>query len=944
MATDVEKLVVQLSADFRSFQREMAKNVGVTNRQFSAIERRARQMNKNLDNILSKSMSGLKAGVSGVGAALGADQLRKLTDTWTDMTSRVNIAAGSLEKGQEVMGRLGEMARRTYSNLELTAESYLGNSTAVQELGYNTDKALDYTEALNNALVVSAAKGQRAESVQNALADAMALGKLSGNNLNTVITKGGRVAEALASGLGTTTSGLKRMGAQGKITGKDIVDSLTSQMETLRREAETMPATISDGITLLNNALLEYVGGGDSAIGISGKVAEALIIIADNFDQTADAALMLAGVFAGGLLGRSIFTMIGNLGLGVKALNDFRKALAAAQTMAGLAGAFGGLSAAAAPVSMIIGGAVVGSLILYSKTVGDSSEGARLFAARLKEVEDAAKASGDAVEGAGKKNASYNLNSIKAEVKAGAEEFEKARQAVSDYFDEIIERGIVLEKVRDAQGKISRQPMATPEQFNQLQELRDRLSKNSDQLIYIKDALQALANSNPNFQNLANQLNPLLDKLINVAVAARNANAELADRNSSRGRSAKDDALPVDPNQLAAESYEKEALRKASLNKKEHALEMERIKVRNDALKDNTTLTEASIDRIARANLAAQERWNADGKKPKEPKAPKKTEDDYFSQIEQQVKDRTAALSEEAKITGLTYVEQEKRRAALDMEQDALARLREEARKKGDKDWENLKLSTKQLSSINEISAAYALQADELRKIQDAQYDAERSAADFYETTKSGFANAITGANSLQDALSGIIKKMSELMINSGFDKIFGGASVSSSGGWLTGIMKHMGFADGGLPAFANGTPSRLQPGLIRGAGTGRSDSILARVSNREFITNARSTAKYRDILEAINEDRLPAFAAGTPPITAPRMPILQAPAMMQQARASGVHVTLGWSKDADGNIAPLIKDVSQQTFKQGIKQYDKGSAVRTSADLRQVNQRGYGR
>ncbi|KAA9370162.1 hypothetical protein H9643_01075 [Ochrobactrum sp. Sa2BUA5] len=88
--------------------------------------------------------------------------MRKMTDTWTDMTSRVDLAAGSIDKGTEVMGRLGEMARRTYSVLSQTAESYLSNATALRELGYNTDESLNYTEALNNALVVSGAKGDRA--------------------------------------------------------------------------------------------------------------------------------------------------------------------------------------------------------------------------------------------------------------------------------------------------------------------------------------------------------------------------------------------------------------------------------------------------------------------------------------------------------------------------------------------------------------------------------------------------------------------------------------------------------------------------------------------------------------------------------------------------------------------------------------------------------------
>lgn len=43
--------------------------------------------------------------------------------------------------------------------------------------------------------------------------------------------------------------------------------------------------------------------------------------------------------------------------------------------------------------------------------------------------------------------------------------------------------------------------------------------------------------------------------------------------------------------------------------------------------------------------------------------------------------------------------------------------------------------------------------------------------------------------------------------------------------------------------------------GVIHGEGTGTSDSIIARVSNGESVINARSTAKYYDLLSAINQD-----------------------------------------------------------------------------------------
>lgn len=57
-------------------------------------------------------------------------------------------------------------------------------------------------------------------------------------------------------------------------------------------------------------------------------------------------------------------------------------------------------------------------------------------------------------------------------------------------------------------------------------------------------------------------------------------------------------------------------------------------------------------------------------------------------------------------------------------------------------------------------------------------------------------------------------------------------------------------YAEGGIIGFPTG-------GLLRGPGTGTSDSILLRGSNGEFMVNAKSTAKYRGLLEDINNDRL---------------------------------------------------------------------------------------
>ncbi|MCM0752219.1 hypothetical protein DEA98_16060 [Brucella pseudogrignonensis] len=355
-----KRIEESINAIGKSSDKTLNQMAKTADQNFRQIEESAKRLRSKLDASFNKPLgSGINKGLAAVGSVVGLNELRKLTDTWTDLTSRVDLAAGSTREGTQVMERLGQMARRTYSDLTQTAESYLSNSTALRDLGYSTNQSLDYTEALNNALVVSGAKGERAARVIDALAKAMAVGKLSGDNLNTVIEVGGRAAEALATGLGTTVSGLRALGSQGKITGNDIVKSLTSQMAVLRKEAEDMPATIGDGFTLLNNALLQYVGNVDNVTTASSTMSQALILIADNFDKVADAGMQVAAVFAGAIIGRSLGGLVRTLGSTTAAVVKFTQAMKAAQSAGQMASALGGLGAAAGPLGAIIGGALV---------------------------------------------------------------------------------------------------------------------------------------------------------------------------------------------------------------------------------------------------------------------------------------------------------------------------------------------------------------------------------------------------------------------------------------------------------------------------------------------------------------------------------------------------------------------------------------------------------
>ncbi len=122
------------------------------------------------------------------------------------------------------------------------------------------------------------------------------------------------------------------------------------------------------------------------------------------------------------------------------------------------------------------------------------------------------------------------------------------------------------------------------------------------------------------------------------------------------------------------------------------------------------------------------------------------------------------------------------------------------------------------------------------------------------------FADMLDGTKSVSQGFA----DMSRVIIRALEEALIKAAVVGPIMRGLSGVL---GFADGGavstiavgdyqMPKFATG-------GVISGPGTGRSDSILARVSNGEFIVNAAATAKHLPILKAINDNALPRFADG---------------------------------------------------------------------------------
>lgn len=248
------------------------------------------------------SLSSLGSSAVKVGGVLAAafsvTKVIQYADAWSDMQSRIGAVTGDMDGAGASMQRILQIANASYSPLSQTAEVYSRNVATFRDLGKSAAEAADFTEAVNNALVVTATRGEDAAVVVNSLSRSLAIGKLDADAFDTIVSRSPRTLKAVADEMGVTTIELRKLAQEGKVTSDVISRGLVGSLDQLKTEAAGMPATMTDAFVRVGNNVTAFVGIMDQATGASGALAAAIIELSDSALEMATSEEVIAGLLS----------------------------------------------------------------------------------------------------------------------------------------------------------------------------------------------------------------------------------------------------------------------------------------------------------------------------------------------------------------------------------------------------------------------------------------------------------------------------------------------------------------------------------------------------------------------------------------------------------------------------------------------------------------------
>ena len=241
-------------------------------------------------NNLGRAFGGLRGVLGGLGFGLLARELITMADTFTNMQSQIRLVTTSSAELVAVQTRLFEMAQNSRVSYEGTVDLYARLARSTKALGVSQESVLTVTDSINKALLVSGTSSAQASGALMQLGQAFASGTLRGDELNSVMEGMPRVATMIAEGMGITVGELRKLGAQGKLTGAEVFNAIMKMKDSVEVEAAKMPMTFGQSMTVLRNSLIQFVGSANETLGVTRNLAAFVAMLANNLDVLAVAA------------------------------------------------------------------------------------------------------------------------------------------------------------------------------------------------------------------------------------------------------------------------------------------------------------------------------------------------------------------------------------------------------------------------------------------------------------------------------------------------------------------------------------------------------------------------------------------------------------------------------------------------------------------------------
>ena len=228
------------------------------------VAKEAAGIRAEIKSIASQMNKGLQFAGAVTGIGFVADKIKDVAvaatqtaDELTSIRSRINLINDGSQTTAEIMEKVFDAAQRSRGSYTDMADSVAKLNMLAKDAFSSNDEAIAFVEQLNKQFKISGASVQEASAAMYQLTQAMAAGKLQGDEFHSIMENAPLLAQSIANEMGLTVGQLKEMSSQGLITSDIIKEALFNSAEETNAKFAEIPMTFAEVGQSIQNELIQ---------------------------------------------------------------------------------------------------------------------------------------------------------------------------------------------------------------------------------------------------------------------------------------------------------------------------------------------------------------------------------------------------------------------------------------------------------------------------------------------------------------------------------------------------------------------------------------------------------------------------------------------------------------------------------------------------------------
>lgn len=219
-------------------------------------------VNQKFDKMTSSSSSaasGIRRLVSAMGGLYGVKKAMDISDEYTNTKARIDLVNDGLQTTAELQDNIFAAAQRSRGAYNTMAQSVAKLGMLAGDAFGSSQEIIDFTEMIQKSFKVGGASKTEQSSGMYQLTQAMASGKLQGDEFRSISENAPMISKALSKYLDVPIGKLKEMGSEGQLTSDIIKNAMFAMSDEINAQFDKIPRTWSDiGTSIQNHALKAF--------------------------------------------------------------------------------------------------------------------------------------------------------------------------------------------------------------------------------------------------------------------------------------------------------------------------------------------------------------------------------------------------------------------------------------------------------------------------------------------------------------------------------------------------------------------------------------------------------------------------------------------------------------------------------------------------------------